>query len=142
MCRELTKVVDGMLLPESVANALHYYLLYGIPKEEWLEVMEREGVLFLLRYMLSKHFGKVAEFAFVLRVDRRGISLHLKRVVAVDGERVVDGEAVLNPASRVIHLEVAVVEERPAAVLCRSWIEEGVVVEGTVDDEVVAKFCF
>lgn len=128
--RELmgAKVVDGLFIPASVGNALHYYIIYGVKEEELVPILEREKLLFFVRYILGKHFGNVLSFRFAPRIKRGCVELNISEVRVPGRTYHLKGVVKLKPqtASLLMEVEVEGVEE-DSRLVGKRVLEEGVV---------------
>ena len=120
------RIVDGIFIPASVSDSLQYYLFYGINESDLLPILDREKIYFMVRYMLSKHFGDILGFKFIPKVTPHYIALAIKEVTTKDKKYVVDGEIRINPFNSSMHTDLKLVGEEDSNIRFSKPLEEGV----------------
>jgi hypothetical protein len=121
----IRKLVDGVVMPPSVSNVIHYYLLSGASKEEILEVLDREKVLFFLRYLLEKHLGKVLSIEATLSVEKDRIVIGIRRIHTETSIYTVSGTFTINPITSTANLELEIRDVSYSPVKPKKLIEDG-----------------
>lgn len=118
--------MDGIFIPTSISNTIHYYLLSGASEKDLVYVMDREKVFFFIKYMLEKRFGRILSMRFTVNISGEGIVIRLTRIQTDNHVYEVDGRVIVNPYNSSINLSLTVKNVRNNKVYVKKYIEDGV----------------
>lgn len=117
------RVTETIFIPYSVANALQLYLFTGLTNREAVEILDKEGVLLLLRYLLEKVVKPLYEVKGRVRVEEKRIVIELLEIVSDSKLYEINGEAVIDPFDATLSVGLSVITTRELKIHARKVLE-------------------
>lgn len=127
MVLEISKrIVELGFIPFSVGTTIQFFIVQNITDDDLLDIMKKERIFFMVRYILSKRLGDVISFKFSPKIDR-GTIMELREVTTRTKKYLVDGHVYLDTFRSVLVADINILREEPIDVVPVSPLEEELV---------------